>query len=213
MTGWKLLSSTANPPTVTMSYKSELEFFFHPLAFMAANSNATQAAGSSLSLRYTGEASAVPTGERFFLQLLRAQLQMLSHGSVPVNAVLSLISTTWDMAQGVAEACRSMSIERPTKALIFSDERLQIVTSIFMAETQSKVAATINLHAVVRSDREIDFVVGSDVEIVYGSAANHDTARKQFSESTATGPSGWQAAIMQLEDTLRTTSKKAKATK
>lgn len=75
--GWTITTATSSPPTVTMTYKSSLQLFFHPSAFRNPGQEASNRPNAPIGLTYTGTTQPLPTTLRFFLQLLRASLHAL----------------------------------------------------------------------------------------------------------------------------------------
>ncbi|KAI7354724.1 hypothetical protein KC336_g22303, partial [Hortaea werneckii] len=75
--GWSITSSSASPPTITVTYKSQLQLFFHPLAFhVPSQQMSTSRPNAPIGLQYivqdrNEQPKELTTTLRFFLQLIR----------------------------------------------------------------------------------------------------------------------------------------------
>ncbi|KAK1813264.1 hypothetical protein LTR12_012327 [Friedmanniomyces endolithicus] len=183
--GWAITSASSHPPTVTMAYKSQLQLFFHPAAFLKptldqSEAKAHQRPNAPISLVYIAETrhhrqqthqhqpKDLPTTLRFFLQFLRASLHALPQSSTRVAELLGLVSSGWDAALAVAEAERRLDLEGITTARIVSDERLAVETWMLFPGIRTKVRLGFEVSAGVGEGLGVRVSTGVETKVVYG---------------------------------------------
>ncbi|KAF2436794.1 Spc7-domain-containing protein [Tothia fuscella] len=173
--GWAVTSASSNPTTLTLTYKSDLELFFHPSSFQSES----EIPNTPISLTYIGDdtrhSNANPrpltTTKRFFLQLLRAHLHSVPQSSTPISTLLTSISSTWSCSLSLAEATRHLSLTSLTTESILSDERIAIDTKILLPTLQTKVNARFEV-AVAVVGAEVESTVKVEARVVYGERYN-----------------------------------------
>lgn len=198
-------SASSSPPTVTMTYKSQLQLYFRPTAFSSHRAGQQNA---PISLIYTSS-DQPGTTLRFFLQLLRASLQALPQSSTRVPSLLTLVSNGWETALAVAEAERRLNLELPTESRIVSDEKLAITSSILLPRVRSKVRVTFEVEASVvgaggedDGEMEVRTSVVPSVKVVYGEGYNEKKMREFVAKGIAEGFEGWDATVRELREKL-----------
>ncbi|KAK1820587.1 hypothetical protein LTR12_005035 [Friedmanniomyces endolithicus] len=177
---WTITSASSHPPTVTMTYKSQLQLFFHPAAFLnpsldQPNAKAHQRPNAPISLVYIAQPrhlqqqpKDLPTTLRFFLQFLRASLHALPQSSTRVAELLGLVSSGWDAALAVAEAERRLDLEGITTSRIVSDERLAVETRMLFPGVGTKVRVGFEVSAGVGEGLRVKVSTGVEAGVVYG---------------------------------------------
>lgn len=198
-------SASSSPPTVTMTYKSQLQLYFRPTAFSSHRAGQQNA---PISLIYTSS-DQPGTTLRFFLQLLRASLQALPQSSTRVPSLLTLVSNGWETALAVAEAERRLNLEVPTESRIVSDEKLAITSSILLPRVRSKVRVTFEVEASVvgaggedDGEMEVRTSVVPSVKVVYGEGYNEKKMGEFVAKGIAEGFEGWDATVRELREKL-----------
>lgn len=199
--GWSITSAASSPPTVTMTYKSQLQLFFHPAAF-ASNAKSNN---KPISLTYTPNQQ-LSTTLRFFLQLLRAALQALPQSSTRVADLLALVSGGWDTALSVREAERRLHLEGMTESRIVSDERLCISSRLLLPKVRTKVRVSFDVGASVSVNEgesmELSTSVEPSVKVVYGEQYNDKKMTEFLQKEVGNGIEGWDGAVRELRERL-----------
>ena len=187
-----------------MTYKSQLQLFFHPGAFLQHAQGTTSHPNAPISLTYTGGQDGLGTTLRFFLQLLRASLQALPQCSTDVADLLGLVSNGWDTATSVAEAERRLDLEVMTDARIVSDERLAIVSTILLPKVKTKVRVAFEVVAAVGigESMELSTTVEPFVKVVYGEPYNETKMTEFVQAEIGDSLDGWSAVVRQLRGKL-----------
>ena len=164
-----------------MTYKGTIQLFFAPYSFQT-NYSRTDAAltqtNAPISLGYIADAhqyhpKPLTTEKRFFLQVLRAQLQFLDQSKVKVSELLTVVGSSWERACNIAEEARALRIRYISEATILSDETLAVRSVIILREIRTKVA--IDFAVSVRSvagTMGIDVAVEPSARVVYGEELN-----------------------------------------
>ncbi|KAL8691685.1 MAG: hypothetical protein Q9218_003141, partial [Villophora microphyllina] len=120
--GWKIISAADS--TLTLTYKDTLQLFFSPSSFLtpsSSSSTSTNAEGNTpISLTYIADAHEfhpipLTTEKRFFLQIIRAQLQCLRQSAVRTNDLLNFITRNWEAAIVIAEEVRALGTQYITE--------------------------------------------------------------------------------------------------
>lgn len=146
--GWSIVAAAADsssPPTLTMSYRGDLELHFQPSRFGAPASE-----NGPISLTYVGDSPPPQAGprraprpltttKRFVLQFLRAHLQCLPQRDTPAPALLRLVSGAWDLALALAAGARGLERDFITAERIVADDALEVEAHLVLAELRSKV--------------------------------------------------------------------------
>lgn len=187
---WSVVSATSDPSTMTLSYRNEIELFFHPFSFQDARSpmsSPSKAAHSNMpiSLIYNPKAvlkqSAEPnTMQRFFLQLLRAHLLGLPQCSTPISTLLKLVSQGWDKCRTMNEAVRQLDMLGMTDVAILGDEQIRIAAAILLPQVDSKVQIMFDVGVGLMHNLQGDNDVGvgakftSSAKAVYGERYDED---------------------------------------
>ncbi|WPG97511.1 Spc7-domain-containing protein [Acrodontium crateriforme] len=217
--GWKITTASSSPPTVTMSYKHQLELFFHPEAFKAASSSHAGTwpnAPVSLTFVEQNSRSSKPKQEltttlRFFLQLLRASLQGMPQCNTRIPDLLRFVSDGWDTAVAISEAERRLGIEAPTSSRIVGDERLAIETTVFLPKVRTKVRVSFGLAASIAAaggemddagPTELSTSLNISAKVVYGQQYNEAKMTKVLLDHVGQSFDGWDAAVMDLKAQL-----------
>ena len=202
--GWTITTATSSPPTVTMTYKSSLQLFFHPSAFRTPSSPQDEAPRPNrpIGLTYTGTTQPLPTTIRFFLQLLRASLHALPQSTTKVSSLLHFVSSGWTTALNIAESERRLSIEGLTDTRIVSDERLSIASLILLPKMKTKVRISFDILAAIGEGLALSETVEVDVHVVYGEKLNENKLREVLQGTVKGGVEGWEGAVRELKGIL-----------
>lgn len=175
--GWAITSAADG--TLTMTYKRTLQLYFCPHSFQSSGYHVEGApvqanANAPISLAYIADAHEyhphpLTTEKRFFLQIMRAQLQFLEQPKVKVNELLTFVSGGWEKACRIAEEARVLSGQYITGSTILSDESLAVKCVILLREMKTKVEVVFEVG--VRSGAGaagIDIAVQPTARLVYG---------------------------------------------
>lgn len=208
--GWQIVSASASPATLTMTYKSQVQLFFHPTAFRSSSDDSDHEQdkpnapiGLTLAANRKSTDSSLSTTLRFFLQLLQATLQGLPQHTTKIADLLHLVSTGWDLAEAIAESERRLDLVTPTEARIVGDERLDIAASILLARVRSKVRAVFELGVVLgAADLRWSVVVRPRVAVVYGEDYHEKNMTEFLRANGGDGTDGWDVAVRKLTDKL-----------
>lgn len=217
--GWLITSASADPETVTMSYRNELQLFFHPAAF-APHASSTSSSTSPISLTYIGDVapknpSPLTTTKRFFLQALRANLHCLPQSTIPIRAVLAHIARGWDACLAVAENVRRLALVHVTDESILADERMAVTSTMLLPSVQSKVRIAFEVGIASDGGANDDWKteVSATAKVVYGESYK-EAKMAQFLEEfvgrevVVGGPANWADAVADLRERLIARGKK-----
>lgn len=190
-----------------MSYKSQLQLFFHPASFQIANQPATSRPNAPISLSYIAQdreqrPRELTTTLRFFLQLLRASLHALPQSTTSIADLLALVSKGWTTALAVAESERRLDIESMTDARIVSDERLAIECTILLPKVRTKVRVAFELLAAVGEGMELSSTTEARAWVVYGEKYNEENMSKFVRERIGDEGKGWCDAVREMRSKL-----------
>ncbi|KAM0702084.1 hypothetical protein Q7P35_010994 [Cladosporium inversicolor] len=205
---WSITTATSSPPTVTMTYKSSLQLFFHPSAFRTPGQEASTRPNAPIGLTYTGTTQPLPTTVRFFLQLLRASLHALPQCTTKVSSLLHFVSSGWTTALAVAESERRLAIEGLTDTRIVSDERLSIASLILLPKTKTKVRISFDILAAIGEGLALSESVEVDVRVVYGETLNEKKLKEVLQGNVSGGVDGWEGAVREVKAMLLSKSAK-----
>ena len=214
--GWCVVSTMDS--TVTMTYKRTIQLFFTPSSFRRSDENerSAQVGNAPISLTYTADAHVchpqpLTTEKRFFLQIMRAQLQCLQQSQTSVKDLLTFVSSNWETASKIAEEARMLSVGYITEPTIISDEAMAIRSVILLHAMRTKVEVILEVR--VRSGEGVATLgVGlkSAAKVCYGEGLK-EKKMAEFLESKIKGikeKGTWVRAVGELEDRLRARGKK-----
>ncbi|KAK4508153.1 hypothetical protein PRZ48_001891 [Zasmidium cellare] len=202
--GWTITSASSYPSTVTMTYKSELQLFFHPQSFKRSEAHGEEQPNGPIRLTYVADTNKKPltTTIRFFLQLLRASLHGIPQYTTKISDLLAFVSNGWATASRAAECERRLNLEALTESRIVSDEQLAITSIILLTKVRSKVRATFELDVHVDEDLELQCTVKPSVEVVYGEQYNEKNMTEFLRTLVGDGVEGWDQALRQMRQKL-----------
>ncbi|CAD6589673.1 MAG: hypothetical protein ASARMPRED_004164 [Alectoria sarmentosa] len=215
--GWTIISAAES--AITMTFNRTLQLFFTPASFKSNNSSA-ESENSSISLTYIADAHEyhslpLTTEKRFFLQIMRAQLQCLQQSRTKVKDLLTFVSTGWEFASTIAEQARVLGVSYITDPTITSDEVMAIRSLILLSAMKTKVEVVFEVK--VRSgDGVASLAVGvkSTAKVCYGEGLK-EKKMGDFLESKIArkGKGGkergvWAKAVGELEERLVARGKK-----
>ena len=214
--GWSITSATSH--TLTLNYKRTLHLFFIPSSFLPNDSN-DSAAGSEnapISLTYIGDAQEyhpqpLTTEKRFFLQIIRAQLQCLQQSQTKAKDLLAFVGRSWDTACSIAEEARALGVGYITEPTIMADEVMAAQSMILLQAMRTKVEVAFEVR--VRSGEGVSGLgvsVKAQARVVYGETLN-EKKMSEFLESKIKGVKGygiWLHATRELEQRLIARGKK-----
>lgn len=196
-----------------MTYKSQLQLFFHPAAFEVPSQSAKSRPNAPISLQYIAQdreqrPKELTTTLRFFLQLLRASLQALPQCTTGVADLLNLVSNGWSTAISVAEAERKLSIESMADSRIVSDERLAIESTLLLPKVRTKVRVAFEILAAVGEGLQLSTTTEARAWVVYGEQYNEENMTKFVRERVERVAEGWSGAVREIREKLVVTGKK-----
>ena len=216
--GWSITSSSES--TLTMTYNRTLQLFFTPSSFLPNNkekdSITNTSENSPISLTYIADANThhphpLTTEKRFFLQIMRAQLQCLQQSTTTVKDLLSFVSSSWETASNVAEESRVLGVSYIVEPNIISDEVMSIRSTILLQSMRTKVDVVFEVK--VRSGDGVAALgvkVNAGAKVCYGEGLK-EKKMGEFLESKIKGAKGrgvWVKAVGELEERLRARGKK-----
>lgn len=187
-----------------MSYKAELQLFFHPQSFKRSDDDGEEAPNGPIRLTYIADTNKKPltTTLRFFLQLLRASLHGIPQCTTKISDLLAFVSNGWATAAQAAECERRLNLEALTESRIVSDEQLAITSSVLLTKVRSKVRATFELDVHVDEDLKVQCAVKPSVEVVYGEQYNEKNMTEFLRTLVGDGVEGWDLALRQMRQKL-----------
>lgn len=187
-----------------MTYKGEIQLFFHPQAFAQGQ----ELPNAPIRLTYIADVQPaykkkpLTTTLRFFLQLLQATLQGLPQCTTKLCDLLHLVSQGWDTATAVAETERRLSIEALTESRIVGDERLAIEATVLLPNVKTKVRATFEVTAIVGADLTVRTHVQPKVLVVYGEQYNEKNMAEFLKGTIGSGFENWNSAVKGMREKL-----------
>ena len=202
-----------------MTHNRALQLFFTPSSFKS-NELAANPENSPISLTYIADAhefhpQPLTTEKRFFLQIMRAQLQCLQQSQTKIRDLLAFVSSSWEIASSIAEQARVLGVSYITEPTITSDEVMAIRSFILLNAMRTKVE--IDFEVKVRSgDGVASLSVGvkSHAKVCYGEGLK-EKAMGEFLDSKiagkgkgAKGKGTWVKAVRELEERLLARGKK-----
>jgi kinetochore protein Spc7/SPC105 len=200
---------------LTMTYRNTLQLYFNTTSFKTTSS--TQAScptNSPISLTHITPAN-LTTEKRFFLQLMRAQLQCLDQNTISVKQLLNFVQGGWDTATLIAEQVRCLTLEQLVNVSILSDERLAIDVCILLPKVETKVKVGIQLTATLSDpeaeDLDIKHEIDVDAKVVYGEPYNEKNMSEFVGKRVrGQGSEGWDTIIRELKMRLVATGRKGR---
>ncbi|RMZ87559.1 hypothetical protein DV736_g5218, partial [Chaetothyriales sp. CBS 134916] len=236
-TGWRLSAAEEEGEendngfgvALTLMFHNQLRLFFYPSVYQVRpdggkrrrsgrHSRSVSGPNAPISLTYSPEEDndQVPrelsTEKRFFLQLIRSQLQafsMMPKGSVSAKTLLDAISGGWSMAEKVEQEIRLLSKAGITTTNILSDERLRVKIMLMQERDRSRIDVEFGLLVTLLNDGDISASVSVSANGVYGPAAKTlsgsklrkvQTALSKEVESKELGSGAWIGAIHGFEE-------------
>ncbi|THY41574.1 Spc7-domain-containing protein [Aureobasidium pullulans] len=212
-TGWAVAS--ASGANLTMTYKNTLQLYFNTTSFKVnASSPATTPMNSPISLTHITPAT-LTTEQRFFLQLMRAQLQCLDQNTISLKQLLGFVQRGWDTASLIAEQVRRLTLEQMVNVSILSDERLAVDISVLLPKVETKVKVGVQLTATLSDpeaeDLDIKNEIDVDAKVVYGEPYNEKNMSEFVGKRVrGQGFEGWDETIRELRMRLVATGRKGR---
>lgn len=165
---------------------------------------------SSISLTYIADAheyhpQALTTEKRFFLQIMRAQLQCLLQCQTKIKDLLGLVSGNWEKACAIFEEARILNMSYITEPTIQSDDVMTVRSVLLLRDMKTKL--DIGFEVTVQSQEstvELDVAVRPSAKVVYGESRK-EKKMVEFLEQRISGKSGtgaWAMAVEELEKKL-----------
>ncbi|EME48503.1 hypothetical protein DOTSEDRAFT_141595 [Dothistroma septosporum NZE10] len=200
--GWCIISASCSPSTITMTYRSQLQLFFHPKAFNI-NGESSERPNAAIHLTYVASGKKpLTTTLRFFLQLFQATLHALPQSSTKLSDVLTLVSGGWDKAMGIAESERRLNLEALTTPRILSDEQLAIEADVLLVKVKTKVRASFALRAGVGADMKLSVKAEPTVAVIYGEQYNEKNMTEFVKNAIGDEVEGWDVAVRGMKEKL-----------
>ena len=232
-TGWTIASASSS--SLTMVYRNQVQLFFDTAAFQPLDGKPNSPRKASpkkrrenqpISLTYIADAhehrsEPLTTEKRFFLQLMRAQLQCIVQHQTSVKHLLSFVSHGWDTATSVHETLRRLALEHVVDISILSDERLGVEVSILLPKVETKVRLAFELGASIAAvpvdgeeEEQQAFKIKNTINVVgkvvygeqYKEAKMGDFILSRIGNG---GIVGWEEAVGDLKARLVATGRKA----
>jgi len=204
-----------------MTYDRTLQLFFTPSSFQTngKEDKSPNAASENcpISLTYIADARTyhpqpLTTEKRFFLQIMRAQLQCLQQSQTTIKDLLTFVSTSWRTASNIAEEVGMLGVSYITEPTITSDEVMAVRSSMLLQGMRTKVEVVLEIK--VRSGNGVAALatnVKAGAKVCYGEGLK-GKKMAEFLESKIKGLKGkgvWVKAVGELEERLRARGKKA----
>ncbi|KAL6716387.1 hypothetical protein ACLMJK_005953 [Lecanora helva] len=216
--GWTITSAADG--ALTMTYDRTLQLFFMPSSFRPNNeddSSSTTVENSPISLTYIADAEVyhpqpLTTEKRFFLQIMRAQLQCLQQSETTIKELLVFISTSWKTASSIVSEVHRLGVSYITEPTITSDEVMAVRSLILLQAMRTKVEVCLEVK--VRCGDTVSALatnVKASAEVCYGETLK-EKKMGEFLESKIKGARGkgvWVKAMRELEERLIARGKKA----
>ena len=222
-----------------MTFCRSIELTFSPASFASKKSSSqSPQRNSAIRLTYIGDdettrhrnqphykkPTSMTTIQRFFLQILRANLQGLHQSSTRLSALLSYIARSWDLASAVDAEVERSQVGYITDTAIVSDDRLKVSSTVFLEAMRTKVHVTFNVQAIgtpiAGELQPLRVAVRPAVKVVYGEALKEGKMTEFMDNRLAgwgvegEGKEGnevgmWARAVRELEDRCRARGKKS----
>lgn len=208
--GWTITSITG--ASLTMTYKRTIQLFFAPSSFYSASPRqpskskaALTAENSLISLTYIADAAkyhSIPltTEKRFFLQIMRAQLQCLAQAQTRIKDLLSMISSNWEKCTTIADEVCSLNRHYITEPTIQSDEAMSVKVTILLRDMKTKVDLAFCVEVVPR-EMDLNVAVKVRAKVIYGETLK-EGKMVEFLEERIAEEGDWAKAVRELEGRL-----------
>ena len=206
--GWSILS--ASSATLTMTYRSILQLFFHPPAF---NTSTTAQENAPISLTYLADTheyrpEQLTTEKRFFLQMMRARLQCLQQPTTSIPSLLHFVASSWASACSVADQARLLDSQFITTSSILSDEKFVVHATILLREMITKVEVGFEVNVKNMGGVEaMEMRTTAIARVVYGERLK-EKMMGEFLEKKIGQGKKWVEAVEELEEKLRARGRK-----
>ncbi|KAI9879596.1 MAG: hypothetical protein M1830_008046 [Pleopsidium flavum] len=190
--GWTIMAASGT--SLTMTYHRTLQLFFDVASFLPNSQSMptvpAKTERSPISLTYIADnheyrPQPLTTEKRFFLQIMRAQLQCMPQNLTKVKDLLSFVSKSWQVAEAVAEESRVLNLSQITTATILSDDVLALKSVLLLSGLKTKVESTFEI-STQSSFSGIQAVVKPSARVLYGENYNEE----KMGEFLATKVSG-----------------------
>lgn len=219
--GWKIVSATGS--ALTMTYKDSLQLYFTPSSFLPPSSSSspptTNKDNSPISLTYIADThehqpKPLTTEKRFFLQIIRAQLQCLTQSSTSTPDLLGFVSRNWDVALTIAEEVRALTTQYITTTSILSDEVMNVQAVLLLQPIKTKLGVSFQVQARGAEGEEeeqgikegLEVAVRSDVRVVYGEGLKEGRMREWVDgrlKEEGGERGGWVRCVGRLEEKIK----------
>lgn len=205
-----------------MAYRNTLQLFFNSSSFkLVPSSQAPKFDNSPISLTYIGGSTEKSAGEglttekRFFLQLMRAQLQCLEQKSLSIKDLVDFVSKGWDTASRVAEQTRRLKLEHMVSTSILSDEQLSVEVDVLLPKVETKVRISLQLTSTLSGPEEGKVEMKNEMnvaaKVVYGEAYNEKNMSEFVGKRVRAAEfEGWDEVIRDLRARLVATGRKGR---
>ncbi|KAL9102220.1 MAG: hypothetical protein Q9163_002602 [Psora crenata] len=215
--GWTIAS--ANGLVLTMTYNRTLQLLFRPASFLPKGSvvDINPSENAPISLSYIADTHGyqpqpLTTQKRFFLQIIRAQLQCLHQSQTKTTTLLAFVGGSWDIACSIAEEINALCVSYITEPTITADEEMVIRSTILLRAMRARIEVVFEVR--VHGGEGVN-VLGVSVKpkarVCYGETLN-EKKMSEFLESRIHGVHGygvWARATRELEERLIARGKKS----
>ncbi|PKS09851.1 hypothetical protein jhhlp_004474 [Lomentospora prolificans] len=166
--GWTVTGISGTQ--VSMAYKREIELVFDVACFRTGQPN------SRIDLWYIATKSdAAPcqtgVGRVYFLQLIRDHLRSIPQSRSGISSMLHTVRVAWDTATAIIDNINLINITFPTKVNKVSDTSIEVVSSLLVAEMETKVEVALSLTGAVTPEG-VHLTIEPRVKLVYGESFN-----------------------------------------
>lgn len=217
--GWSITSAAGQ--TLTLSYQHTLQLFFTPASFMPnCSAHPANSENSPISLTYIADAHEyhprpLTTEKRFFLQIMRVQLQCLQQSQIKIKDLLDFVSANWRKASAIVEEARALGVSYITDSTITADEVMAIRSILLLRSMRTKIEVTfeVNVHS-GEGVTGLDMKLKPSARVVYGEDLKEKKLggfleQKAGVETWMKGDSGvWARVLRELEGKLLSRGKK-----
>ena len=215
--GWTIISASST--SLTMTYKRTLQLFFTPSSFMHTvppTSQSTEPKNSPISLTYIADADEyhpqfLTTEKRFFLQIIRAQLQCLPQSRMTIKGLLGRVGNNWEKACVIAEEVSVLDTSFITEPMIQSDETMTVRSMLLLRDMRTKIE--IGFKVTVQSQEtstELNVAIRPSAKVVYGEGLK-ENKMLEFIEQKIEGKSErgiWAKTVRELKERLNARGRK-----
>lgn len=199
-----------------MTYNNTLQLLFTPSSFAFRTKPAAPAENSPISLTYIADThpyhpKPLTTEKRFFLQIMRAQLQCLQQSQTSVKDLLAFISTGWETASNIVEEARVLGVSYITESTITSDEAMAVRARILLQAMRTNIEVVFEVK--VRGGEGVaalGVAVKAGARVCYGEGLKEKKMAEVLESRIkgAKGKGGWVIAVGELEQRLKDRGRK-----